>query len=138
MALMDSPVGAAAWILEKLHGWSDLPDGRLETVYSKDQLLTNIMIYLVTDSIATSLWFYRALFEEGGIGLPEGARVEKPTAFANFPGERLYAPPPRSWVERAYRIARWTDMPSGGHFAAMERPDLLVADVRAFARDIGF
>lgn len=137
IALMDSPVGAAAWILEKFHGWSDLPGGRLEAVYTKDQLLTNVMIYLITDSIATSVWYYRALFEEGGIGLPPGVRVEKPTGFANSPGEKLYTAPPRTWAERAYNVVRWTDMPSGGHFAAMERPDLLIEDVRAFARQIG-
>jgi len=135
MALMDSPVGTAAWILEKFHGWSDLADGALESVYTKDQLLTNIMIYLVTDSIATSVWYYRALLEEnGGVGLPEGKRCETPTAFANFPGEKIYSPPPRSWAERAYNIVRWTDMTSGGHFAAMERPDEFLDDVRAWAR----
>lgn len=138
MALMDSPVGAAAWILEKFHGWADLKDGAIERVFSRDQLLTNIMLYLVTDSIATSVWYYRALFEEGGIALPEGVRCEKPTGFANFPGEKLYAAPPRSWAERVYNVARWTDMPAGGHFAAMEQPDLLAADIQAFARDIGY
>jgi microsomal epoxide hydrolase len=140
MALMDSPVGAAAWILEKFHGWSDLgAAGDLDAVYPKDRLLTNIMLYLATDSIATSVWYYRALFEEnGGVGLPAGARVETPTAFANFPGERLYSAPPRSWAERAYAVRRWTDMPSGGHFAAMERPELYIEDVRAFARELGY
>jgi microsomal epoxide hydrolase len=138
MALMDSPVGAAAWILEKFHGWSDLPaDGDLLKVYTRDQLLTNIMIYLCTDSMATGVWYYRALFEEnGGPGLPEGQRCETPTAFANFPGEKLYAPPPRSWAARAYNITRWTDMDSGGHFAAMERPAAFVADVRAWGREM--
>jgi microsomal epoxide hydrolase len=137
MALMDSPVGAAAWILEKFHGWSDLAaDGDLWAVYSRDQLLTNIMIYLCTDSMATGVWYYRALFEEnGGPGLPEGQRCETPTAFANFPGEKLYAPPPRSWAERAYNISRWTEMKSGGHFAAMERPLDFVADLRAWGRE---
>lgn len=136
MALMDSPVGAAAWILEKFHGWSDLSDGDLEKVYSKDQLLTNIMLYLVTDSMATGVRYYRALFEEnGGVGLPAGARVETPTAFANFPGEKLYAPPPRTWAERAYNVTRWTAMESGGHFAAMERPDAFARDVQAWGRE---
>jgi microsomal epoxide hydrolase len=137
MALMDSPVGTAAWILEKFHGWSDLPDGELERVYTKDQLITNVMIYLVTDSIATSVWYYRALLEEnGGVQLPEGRRCETPTAFANFPGEKIYSAPPRSWAERAYNIVRWTEMSGGGHFAAMERPDDLLADLRAWARAV--
>lgn len=139
MALMDSPVGVAGWILEKFHGWSDLGrHGDLWQVYSRDQMLTNIMLYLVTDSIATSVWYYRALFEEGGLALPEDRRVTTPTAFANFPGEKLYSPPPRSWAERAYTITRWTDMSAGGHFAAMEAPEALVSDVQAFARDLSY
>lgn len=134
-ALADSPVGTAAWILEKFHGWSDLKNDDLDSVYTKDQLLTNIMIYLVTGSIRTSIWYYRALLEEnGGVALPEGVRVETPTAFANFPGEKLYSAPPRSWAERAYAISRWTDMKAGGHFAAMEQPEAFVGDVRAWAR----
>ncbi len=135
-ALMDSPVGTCAWIVEKFHGWSDLgAHGDLEQVYSKDQLLTNVMIYLVTDSIATSVWYYRALLEESAF-LGAGARCETPTAVANFPGERIFTAPPRSWVGRAYNLTRWTDMPDGGHFAAMEKPDAFVADVRAWAREL--
>ena len=136
MALMDSPMGTAAWILEKFHGWSDLGDGDLWGVYSKDQLLTNVMIYLVNDAIATSVWYYAALFMEGGVSLPEGQRVEVPTGFANYPGEEIYTPPPRSWCERAYNITYWADMPRGGHFAAMEAPDIFVKDVRAWARSL--
>ncbi|WP_084399380.1 epoxide hydrolase family protein [Henriciella aquimarina] len=136
MALMDSPVGTAAWILEKFHGWSDLTDGDLFSVYSKDQLLTNVMLYLVNDAIATSVWYYAALFMEGGVALPEGQRVEVPTGFANYPGEEIYTPPPRSWCERAYNITWWSDMAKGGHFAAMEVPDLFVEDVRAWARSL--
>lgn len=134
MALMDSPMGTAAWIVEKFHAWSDLEDGDLSSVYTLDQLLTNVMIYLVNDAIATSVWYYAAFFLEGGPGLPEGEICETPTAFANFPGEAVYTAPPRSWVERAYNLTRWTDMPRGGHFAAMEVPDLFVEDLRAWAR----
>lgn len=134
-ALMDSPVGTAAWIVEKFHGWSDLGDhGDITRVYSMDQLLTNVMIYLVTDSIATSVWYYRARAEENAA--PDG-RCETPTAVANYPGERIFTTPPRSWVERAYNVVRWADMPGGGHFAAMEKPDLFVADLRAWARSVG-
>jgi microsomal epoxide hydrolase len=133
-ALMDSPVGAAAWILEKFHGWSDLADhGDIERVYSKDQLLTNVMIYLVTDSIATSVWYYRARLEEN-ITLASGQRCETPTAFAHFPGEKVFSAPPRSWAERAYNLVRWTDMPDGGHFAAMEKPDVFVAELQDWGR----
>ncbi len=134
MSLMDSPMGTAAWILEKFHGWSDLKDDDLFSVYTRNQLLTNVMLYLVNDAIATSVWYYAAFMGEGGPGLPEGARCETPTGFANFPGEKIYTPPPRSWCDRAYNITHWTEQPHGGHFAAMEAPDLFVADVRAWAQ----
>ncbi len=134
MSLMDSPMGTAAWIVEKFHGWSDLKDGDLFSVYTRDQLLTNVMIYLVNDAIATSVWYYAAFMGEGGASLPEGVRCETPTGFANFPGETLYTPPPRSWCDRAYNITHWSDMSHGGHFAAMEAPDLFVEDVRSWAR----
>jgi pimeloyl-ACP methyl ester carboxylesterase len=131
-----NPVGQAAWIVERFHDWSDLRTRPFEQVYSRDQLLTNVMIYVMTGSFTTGAWYYRALFEEGGIQLSEGRRCETPTAFANFPGEALYQAPPRSWAERAYNITRWTDMPRGGHFAAMEEPALFVEDVRAWAREL--
>lgn len=134
MALMDSPVGTAAWILEKFHGWSDLSRGDLLSVYTRDQLLTNVMIYLVNDAIATSVWYYSAFWQEGGGGLPTGQRCGTPTGFANFPGETIYSPPPRSWCDRVYNITHWSEMARGGHFAAMEEPQLFVEDVRAWAR----
>ena len=136
-AMADNPVGQAAWIVERFHDWSDLREKPFDKVYSMDQLLTNIMIYVMTGSFTTSVWYYRALFEEGAFALPPGQRVETPTAFANFPGEALYTTPPRSYAERAYNVSRWTDMPRGGHFAAMEEPALYVDEVRAWARGIG-
>lgn len=137
-ALMDSPVGTAAWILEKMHAWSDLRKGSLDTVYSKDQLLTNIMIYLVNDAIASSIWFYRALVLEGEVGVIAQPRVDKPTGIANFLGEPVYQNPPRSWVERMYNIIHWSDIDEGGHFAAMETPDHFVTDIRAFAQTMAY
>ena len=134
LGMMDSPVGQAAWILEKFHGWSDLTDGDLWSVYSRDQLLTNLMIYLVNDAFATSVRYYQSFFAEGGPALPQGKRCETPTAFAEFPGEVFLAPAPRSWCERAYNITRWTKMERGGHFAAMEAPELFVNEVRDWAR----
>jgi pimeloyl-ACP methyl ester carboxylesterase len=132
-----NPVGQAAWIAERFHDWSDLGGVPMDATHPKERLLTNIMIYVMTGSFTTGAWYYRALFEEGGFVLDEGERCETPTAFANFPGEPLYTAPPRSWAERAYRIARWTDMPRGGHFAAMEQPGLFVDDLRDWAREIG-
>lgn len=137
MALMDSPVGTAAWILEKFHGWSDIRKNGLEGVYTKDQLLTNIMIYLVTDSIATSVWYYRARAEEA-FDFPPGARVETPTGVSNFMGEGVFKMAPRSWVERIHNVVHWSDQEEGGHFAAMEQPDAFVRDVRGFARAISY
>lgn len=131
-----NPVGQAAWIIERFYDWSDLRTKSLIGAYTKDQLLTNIMIYVMTGSFTTGAWYYRGLMEEGGVQLTEGQRCETPTAFANFPGEALYAAPPRSWAERGYNITRWTDMPTGGHFAAMEEPDLFVADLRDWAASL--
>ena len=131
-----NPVGQAAWITERFHDWSDLSKKSLDEAYGKDRLLTNIMLYVMTDSFTTGAWYYRGLVEEGGLAFEPGQRCETPTAFANFPGEPLYQAPPRSFAERAYNITRWTDMPSGGHFAAMEEPDLYVDEVRAWAREI--
>jgi microsomal epoxide hydrolase len=132
-----NPVGQAAWIAERFHDWSDLSAKSMDEAYPKDRLLTNIMIYLMTDSFTTSAWYYRGLIEEGGVVFKDGERCQTPTAFANFPGEPLYTPPPRSWAERAYNIVRWSDMPRGGHFAAMEEPDLYVDEVRAWAKEHG-
>ena len=135
-AMMDSPVGVAAWIIEKFNSWSDTDGDDIESVHSKDSLLTNIMVYLVTGSFNSASWIYYGRREEGGRLLsPEGKRVEVPTAVALFPAE-LLSWPPRSYVERVYNISRWTEMPRGGHFAALEQPDLLVEDIRAFARTL--
>lgn len=132
-----NPVGQAAWILERFHDWSDLRTKGLFEVYSRDQLLTNIMIYVMTGSFASSAWYYRGWRDEGGGRLAPGQKCETPTAFANFPGEILYQAPPRSWADRAYDIVRWTDMPAGGHFAAMECPAAFVSDIRAWGQNIG-
>ncbi len=135
-AMMDSPVGVAAWIIEKFNSWSDTDGDDIESVHSKDDLLTNIMVYLVTRTFNTASWIYYGRREEGGRVLsPEGKRVEVPTACALFPAE-LLAWPPRSYVERIYNVQRWTEMPRGGHFAALEQPELLIEDVRAFARTL--
>ena len=135
-AMMDSPVGVAAWIIEKFHSWSDTDGDNIESIYTKDLLLTNIMIYLVTRTFNTASWIYFGRREEGGRVLsPDGLRVEVPTAAALFPAE-LLSWPPRSYVERIYNIARWTEMPRGGHFAALEQPTLLIEDIRAFARTL--
>jgi microsomal epoxide hydrolase len=132
-----NPVGQAAWIVERFYDWCDRRTTPFAEVFTREQLLTNVMIYVMTGSFTTGAWYYRAFLEEGFIALKEGQRCEVPTAFANFPGEALYSAPPRPWAERAYNIVRWTDIPRGGHFAAMEQPELFVQDVRAWAREVG-
>ncbi|MGB8365319.1 MAG: epoxide hydrolase family protein [Rhizomicrobium sp.] len=134
-AMMDSPVGTAAWIVEKFHGWSDIRRG-FANAYTKDQLLTNVMIYLVTRSFNTATWLYRGLFEDlsGAPVLPH-SRIEKPVAIARFPVD-LIPFPPRSQVEKSLNVVRWTEFAEGGHFAALERPKELVDDIRAFAREL--
>ena len=133
-AMMDSPVGVAAWLLEKFNAWSDTDADNIESAHSKDAMLTNIMVYLVTGTFNTASWIYFGRREEGGrILSPEGKRVEVPTAAALFPKE-LLSWPPRSYAERVYNITRWTELPYGGHFAAMEQPEFLLNDIREFAR----
>ncbi len=133
--MMDSPVGVAAWIVEKFHGWSDIRKG-FENAYSRDQLLTNVMIYLVTRTFNTATWMYRGRLEEQfTMPLLKGARLTKPTGIAAFPVD-LIPFPPRSQVERSINVTHWTSFEEGGHFAALERPDDLVSSIRAFARTL--
>ncbi len=136
-AMMDSPVGVAAWLVEKFNTWSHTDGDDIESAYTKDQLLTNIMIYLVTRTFNTASWQYRGLIEDPyGTPLPQGARLEKPVGIANFPFD-TFQWPPRSMVEKSYStIVHWSDIGEGGHFAALERPERFVEDVRTFARVI--
>jgi pimeloyl-ACP methyl ester carboxylesterase len=130
-AMMDSPVGVAAWILEKFFMWTDIPQGGdLEDIFTRDQLLTEIMIYLVTRTFNTAAWFYAGIRDEGAQTLPQGTRV----GFLAFRNEPLSPPPPRSFAERAYNIVHWSESRVGGHFAALQVPDRLINDVRAFRR----
>lgn len=135
-AMVDSPVGIAAWLVEKFNSWSDTEGNDVESAHSRDDLLTSIMIYITTRCFNTASWVYYGRREEGGRILShDHRRVEVPTACALFPAEIL-AWPPRSYVERIYNVQQWSKMPRGGHFAAMEEPDLLVADIRKFARSL--
>jgi pimeloyl-ACP methyl ester carboxylesterase len=132
-ALTDSPAGLAAWIVEKFRAWSDC-HGDLGSRFTKDQLLTNIMIYWLSGCIGSSVRLYYEARHGEGIQLGPNERIATPAGYANFPGEPFH--PIRSWAERALNIVHWTDMPRGGHFAAMEEPELFVQDVRAFFRKV--
>ena len=128
-ALEDSPAGLAAWIVEKFRTWCDC-DGNVESKFTKDELLTNIMVYWVTQTATSSARIYY----ENRVATPNPGRVSVPTACALFPKELVV--PPRKWVEARYNLVKWTEMPRGGHFAALEQPDLLVTDVRDFFRTL--
>jgi microsomal epoxide hydrolase len=131
-ALTDSPAGLAAWIVEKFRAWSDC-HGDVECRFTKDELLTNVMLYWATGAIGSSFWPYYA-FQHTPWRPSATERVDVPTGHADFPREILR--PPRAWAERAYNITRWTTMPRGGHFAALEEPELLADDIRAFFRPL--
>ncbi|KWA24445.1 epoxide hydrolase family protein [Burkholderia territorii] len=130
VALNDSPAGLAAWIAEKFRAWSDC-DGDVARRFSHDTLLTGISLYWFTGCIGSSMQMYWENRLQP-MRFAAGQRVAVPLAFARFPKE--ISRPPRSWLERVFDVAQWTDMPSGGHFAAMEEPDLLADDIRRFFR----
>ena len=134
--MMDSPVGVAAWIVEKMYSWSDLKNGDIESVYSKDTLLTNIMLYIVTKTFNTATWIYYGRREEGGRFFPNDfKKIKVPTAVAIFPAE-MSEWPPKSYVERIFNLKQWTVMPRGGHFPALEEPELLIKDIQEFFKKI--
>ena len=137
-SMNDSPVGVAAWILEKFYSWSDIKDCNIESSYTKDILLTNIMIYLITNSFNSASWIYFGRREEGGRNFPNNfKKINVPTGIAKFPKEMLEWPP-KSYLERIFKIIHFTEMKKGGHFAALEQPDLLVNDLRKFLRSLNF
>ena len=130
--LTDSPSGLAGWIAEKFHHWTHHPDGDLETAISREQLLANLTLYWVTATINSSTRLY---FESQKSGrFPPFERVDVPTGCAVFPGEIITMP--KAWAENLYNVTRYTTFDRGGHFAAMEEPDLFVEDVRAFFRTL--
>ena len=126
-SLNDSPAGLAAWIIEKFYTWCDCDDD-IESRFTKNELLTNVMIYWVTQTITSSTRIYyesRHTPSSRQMGY-----LETPVGAAIFPHEITI--PPRQWAEAAYNVTRWTEMPRGGHFAALEQPKLLIDDIRSF------
>ncbi|MCH2324674.1 MAG: epoxide hydrolase [Pseudomonadales bacterium] len=132
-ALADSPMGTAAWIIEKFHGWTDMPqgaDGYLDNYFTKDELLTNVSIYWFTSTITSSTRIY---YENRATPAQKSMEfINVPTGAAIFPAELFIVP--RAWAEAAYDLRHWTVMEEGGHFAALEQPDLYLNDVREFFR----
>ena len=132
VSLNDSPAGLLAWIIEKFRGWSDC-DGEPENCFTRDQLLTNVMLYWVTRTIASSARLYRE--SRLAARRKDAAQyVSVPTGVARYPKEVMRFP--RAWVEERYNVTHWAVMPRGGHFAAMEQPELFVDDVRSFFRTV--
>jgi epoxide hydrolase len=129
VAQSDSPAGLAAWVIEKFHTWSDC-NGDIESAFTKDQLITNLMFYWAPNSIASAARiYYEARRDPEAFRFP---RPETPVGVAVFPGEPWRVP--RSWAEARFNIQRWTQVPRGGHFAAMEQPALLLDDIRELFR----
>lgn len=131
--LADSPLGTAAWIIEKFHGWSDMPqgaDGYLDNHFTKDELLTNVSIYWFTNTITSSTRIY---YENRSTTAQKPMEfINVPTGAAIFPAEIFIVP--RAWAEAEYDLRHWTVMEEGGHFAALEKPELYINDVREFFR----
>jgi pimeloyl-ACP methyl ester carboxylesterase len=129
--LNDSPAGLAAWIVEKYRAWSDC-GGDVERVFSKDELLTNITIYWATQTIGSS---FRPYWDSRNNANPRPwVRISVPCGIAVFPFD--IERPPREFAERSYNVKSWTEMPRGGHFAALEEPQLLAQDIRSFFREL--
>jgi pimeloyl-ACP methyl ester carboxylesterase len=132
-AMTDSPVGTAAWMLDKWYAWSDRGERSFEAIFSRDQLLTEVMIYLVTGTFDTSIWIHNGFLTEESWALPPGEQIATPTGFAAS-RHPFAAPPPRAVMAGVYNIVHWTDLPHGGHFPMAEEPEMFVEDVRQFGR----
>ena len=131
--LNDSPAALAAWILEKFRDWADC-GGDLGACWTRDQLLANVTLYWMTETIHSSMRLYYET-QRAPLRFGPGDFVRVPCAISRCPREAPF--PPREWIERGFRIARWTEMPRGGHFAAVEAPELLADDLRAFFGGLG-
>jgi pimeloyl-ACP methyl ester carboxylesterase len=131
-ALNDSPAGLLAWIIEKFRTWSDCA-GHPEPYFSRDLLLTNVMLYWVTQTGASSARLYWET-NRTGVLKEKLPFIGVPTGVARYPKEVLRWP--RSWVEAQYNLTHWAVMPKGGHFAAMEQPELFAGDLRQFFRTV--
>ncbi|MEO8016914.1 MAG: epoxide hydrolase family protein [Pseudomonadota bacterium] len=127
-SLNDSPAGLASWIVDRFHSWCNSPR-HLERCFSKDEILTNITIYWITQTIQSSIYGYLAETRQPSLGKFD--RVDVPVGLALFPRD-MAGIPPRRLAERRLNVVRWTEMSSGGHFGAWERPEEYATDLKAF------
>lgn len=131
-ALNDSPVGLAAWIVDKFRSWSDC-DGDVLARFSYDELLTTVCLYWFTRSMPSAIRLYWEI-RKAPLRFSACERIEVPVAVAHFPRE--IPVPPRRYVERGYNVVRWTELKRGGHFAALEEPETLAEDIRSFSQKL--
>lgn len=127
-ALVDSPSGLLAWIAEKFYAWSDAPG------IDDDKVLSCVSWYWFTGCAGASMWPYYVRHNRGW-PIPEGKTIDAPVGYAEFPKE-INRPPKTVAAEMYTNIRRWTTMESGGHFAALERPKELAAEIRAFFAEL--
>jgi pimeloyl-ACP methyl ester carboxylesterase len=133
--LNDSPAGLAAWIAEKFRAWSD-SGGDLYSRVAAQRLLANLTIYWATSTITSSARLYHE-YRRHGVALSSDQPIEVPAGFAMFENEFIsLGSPPRELAERFFRVDRWTRLPNGGHFPALEEPALLAEEIRAFFRPL--
>jgi pimeloyl-ACP methyl ester carboxylesterase len=130
--LNDSPAALAAWSVEKFRDWADC-DGDVERRFSKDELLSNVTLYWMTETIHSSCRLYNET-SKAPLQFSRGDKVLVPCGVAHFPKEAPF--PPREYIERGYNIQHWAEMPRGGHFAAAEEPELLARDIADFLRPL--
>jgi pimeloyl-ACP methyl ester carboxylesterase len=130
--LNDSPMGLCAWIVEKMYGWAEC-NGYIGNVYSMDELLSNVMLYWATETIHSSMRLYNEN-SKNPLVLGKETYIKVPTGIAHFRAEDPF--PPRKFIERGYNIQHWSEFPVGGHFPAMEKPDLLAQDIISFFSSI--
>jgi microsomal epoxide hydrolase len=134
-AIADSPVGSAAWYIDKFYLWSDHSQRSFEQIFTKDQLLTQIMVNLVTSTDDSAMWIYKGFANEGVMTLPPGRRIKVPVAFLAT-HDPFNKPAPPTLIKRDYNLVQWTVASESGHWPMMERPDLFVADVRKFTKSV--
>lgn len=130
--LNDSPVGLCAWIIEKFFAWSDCK-GNIESVFTKDELLSNVTLYWVTETIHSSIRLYGES-RRTPLHFAKDEFVRVPVGIVRFPLDEPF--PPRKHIERGYNIQHWIEMPKGGHFSALEQPELLASDLKLFFKNI--
>jgi pimeloyl-ACP methyl ester carboxylesterase len=122
-------------IVPRFHAWSDRRRQPFDALFTQEQLLTEIMLYLVTDAFGTSIWIYAGEEHERFFVLSPGRRIEAPVGLAAFP-DPVFKPLPRAIAENSHNVIRYTEMPRGGHFPFYEAPDLLVDDLTQFSSDV--